>query len=452
MATTKADSARSKSADRGRKRAFWGSPRVAFLTFFAIGSFFIVLSGFIADRLVGPFFLGLLVPIGLMLVYWAVGSRAPAVRLKKESFADSIYYLGFLFTLVSLGSALFYLSGEEKTLSVVVSKFGLALATTILGLAIRVSEVSFSRSFGESKEAAQEKLSLAVDRFTNDLEMTCDKMEILLSSMAESVETAGALASQTTEESSEKISKTLAESVELIEDTIRESTGKISGQHEQLAQSTQEDLKKSISRIGQSIDQLAEQIEEHGQAIRLPGDLFANAIEAPLNNFVGVVSDASEKLSTGVKAIDEAASRTQELVQGYAEIASQVEEAVLALKELKTGTSELGQIGKDLNQIPLELSRIGSTIKSISDDVETAGNAIVLSSNAALTEREQSLETLQKLAKGIAAFETVMKHHAASIGALSNQLNDDANRGREALELLQENLVDSSKVIVEKLG
>lgn len=68
-----------------------------------------------------------------------VGSSS---QIEPETVGDNCYYLGFLFTLVSLAVTLFELQSQNdratEILPVIVSGFGIALASTILGIILRI--------------------------------------------------------------------------------------------------------------------------------------------------------------------------------------------------------------------------------------------------------------------------------------------------------------------------
>src|SRR5690606_9648290 len=74
----------------------------------------------------------------LLLVYAFATSLIPAVRLRPDQAADNSYYLGLLYTLTSLGVALFRFSTAENAADAILRNFGIAIATTIVGLGLRV--------------------------------------------------------------------------------------------------------------------------------------------------------------------------------------------------------------------------------------------------------------------------------------------------------------------------
>jgi hypothetical protein len=79
-----------------------------------------------------------LVPIILMATYFAacVGILK-GLRLHNEQAGDNLYYMGFLFTLTSLGASLFRFSAGASV-DDIVQNFGVAVSSTIVGVTLRI--------------------------------------------------------------------------------------------------------------------------------------------------------------------------------------------------------------------------------------------------------------------------------------------------------------------------
>ena len=107
---TAADSARS-SRSKGPSHTFQAvfSGRTVFLSSAILGSTLV----FLGEPFNSPFLLGVVGPIATMLVYMALGLAGYIESADDESFADSIYYLGFVLTLISLAAALVYLRNDH---------------------------------------------------------------------------------------------------------------------------------------------------------------------------------------------------------------------------------------------------------------------------------------------------------------------------------------------------
>jgi hypothetical protein len=99
-----------------------------------------------------------LVPVGIMLLYAAATYFSQAIRLRDDQTGDNLYYMGFLFTLTSLGVALFQFNtfgGVEN----IVRNFGIAITSTIAGIALRVFFNQMRRDPIEVERAARLELA-----------------------------------------------------------------------------------------------------------------------------------------------------------------------------------------------------------------------------------------------------------------------------------------------------
>lgn len=83
-------------------------------------------------------FVATAVPVGLMLLYALAAWVTKRYRLREDRVGDNIYYLGFLYTLVSLAYALYTYQPDGSAAADIITNFGIAIFTTIIGLAGRV--------------------------------------------------------------------------------------------------------------------------------------------------------------------------------------------------------------------------------------------------------------------------------------------------------------------------
>lgn len=117
--------------DRLQDRGFvdqWG-----FLLFAVLGFFAIILAKHLQVSVVW-------VSAGacaVMVAYALIIGRSGTGRLRADQAGDNCYYLGLIYTLASLAHAIFTFDPDD-TAGTIVQGFGIALATTILGLVLRV--------------------------------------------------------------------------------------------------------------------------------------------------------------------------------------------------------------------------------------------------------------------------------------------------------------------------
>ena len=108
--------------------------RWIFFGFFLTGVLFIL----VLKEWVGNQFVVTAVPCALMVAYAVMLWDWDEKRPRSDSAGDNLYYLGFLYTLTSLGHSLFRFSIDREDASIIVTNFGIAIFTTILGMALRI--------------------------------------------------------------------------------------------------------------------------------------------------------------------------------------------------------------------------------------------------------------------------------------------------------------------------
>ena len=77
------------------------------------------------------------VAIALIIVYAIIVYWVPNLRIREDQLGDNCYYLGFLYTLISLSWAL-YKYAQFQSIEEIIANFGLALSSTIIGILMRV--------------------------------------------------------------------------------------------------------------------------------------------------------------------------------------------------------------------------------------------------------------------------------------------------------------------------
>ena len=83
-------------------------------------------------------FLALLSAVAIIFIYPLVAFRFKGVRLSDDRIGDNCYYLGFLFTLISLSLALYSFTSGAPDPRSLVADFGIALGSTITGIFVRI--------------------------------------------------------------------------------------------------------------------------------------------------------------------------------------------------------------------------------------------------------------------------------------------------------------------------
>src|SRR5207302_6776910 len=115
-------------------------------------------------------FLGILLPVIVMVLYACAVTLIPRTRLRLDQAGDNLYYLGFTYTLVSLAITLYRFHATEGAADYIVSNFGIALATTIVGVVSRVWLHQMRDDPLELEREARYELTEAVGRLRAEID------------------------------------------------------------------------------------------------------------------------------------------------------------------------------------------------------------------------------------------------------------------------------------------
>tara|TARA_Y100001934_G_scaffold244821_1_gene302601 strand:- start:1848 stop:2990 length:1143 start_codon:yes stop_codon:yes gene_type:complete len=112
-----------------------------------------------------------IVPVAIMLLYALYLATSQQRRVRDDQAGDNLYYLGFLYTLCSLAIALWDASATDQ-MTDIISSFGIAIATTIVGITLRVMFVQLRYDPIDVERVSRLELSAMARRVRTELEQT----------------------------------------------------------------------------------------------------------------------------------------------------------------------------------------------------------------------------------------------------------------------------------------
>lgn len=327
-----------------------------------------------------PFLVRIGVPIAIILIYATLTVSRTRFRLRYDQAGDNCYYMGFIFTLVSLGVALYEIQSglgvHEYGISVV-KDFGLALSTTIIGIICRVSLGQLREDPHDIEEAARREL----------------------------IEYSRALSGQ------------VRASVSMIAEVRQETENRLKNYVFEMAQVVQEhqrrtkELRDSTQKLSDSIKTLASDLgsieiptgrlrEETGATLEAISLLTATLQRAntALNQTEAAmlkVTDSYEKNSDASRSVAEHEGKVAESMAASAASVRQLSEATRALNE----TLQTALTGADAYRTMTD------EVRGVTDALRSAARSIA-SSNSRLGAAEASLsvqfETAERAARSLA--------------------------------------------------
>ncbi|WP_153010579.1 hypothetical protein [Falsirhodobacter sp. alg1] len=281
-------------------------------------------------------FAGAVWAIGVLVAYAVYAYNATQLRLDAETIGDNCYYLGFLFTLTSLAVTLYFViqapeANRAEVIPGVISGFGVALASTIGGVFLRVLMMQFKVDMDSRERQERQYLTETSRRFRTELGMSLDQIKAFsIESLQQGAEREGRMR--------EAFDKLLADmqgellkSAEEFGPALRES----------VRLQTQASLAMVTTAVHESSDLAARSIRTAmSEMTSVATDIASHNSEAAgrIRQSVETLTTATEVLTSGAGGIIQDIGRTQQA-------ASQMTEAFV--REVNEGTDGMTRAMKN---------------------------------------------------------------------------------------------------------
>lgn len=236
----------------------------------------------------------------LIVIYGLSVGLIPALKIREDQLGDNCYYLGFLYTLTSLGWALWTFA-EFNDIAEIIANFGLALTSTAVGIVARVFINQLRTDIGQAERDARMALTEAMVNFRVQLDDAVIAMRNFCAQTqqitGDAIRANAESANKALEESVARIGETSSGVLTRIEEAFEEFSGN-TRKLNQVAAGTVKALETLIGRL--------EQMEP-------PSDLISKRIDAVMETAQKAGALLRERLEADEKAISEAAERMKEM-------------------------------------------------------------------------------------------------------------------------------------------
>ncbi|PVA07511.1 hypothetical protein DC363_02440 [Thalassorhabdomicrobium marinisediminis] len=281
--------------------------RVAFILAFAAGTVGSITLKMLNIHPFGVAVFAAIILCGYALTSWFSGK----LMLEPEVLGDNCYYLGFLFTLASLGYTLYQVAApgqataQTDLLPEVISGFGVALSSTIVGVFLRVLLMQIRPDImvrdRETRRELQDQVRdfrVALSESVQDIRtFSTESIQMAVereAKIAESINVAVKRAEGRIAESSGIITDTLKYTVERQSQTIFEDISKAVGDSTKTAV---EEMQVGLTKIGESAKSLS---EAHIGALEEQRDNAAKTQES-----LAAIEDSLSSLSKSLRTLDD---------------------------------------------------------------------------------------------------------------------------------------------------
>ncbi|MBX5192629.1 methyl-accepting chemotaxis protein [Rhizobium sp. NZLR3b] len=342
------------------------------------------------------------IPVAMMFLYMGV-NMLPGLRVHSEQAGDNLYYMGFIYTLTSLGVSLYKFTGEAS-IEDVVRNFGIAIISTVTGIALRIFFNQMRRDPADIEKAVRHELAEMTRRVRAEL----DNSAMEFSSYRRT-------SNQMLSEGFEEIARQAEKNGEAVRTAIEAMSAKavesIQAASTQLL-ATLEETHKNVSQLSdanaKNVVQLSSQMNDLATTMTNKSKQLADAID----NVIGKYSAARSPDDVLRIDVSPAVESLKSIVDAHAKAIS--ENAADTRETAKKVLADLG---------PFK---------------ETAANLTKLANEvgAAAAAQAKSTETVAKLTAVIegvvATSKTAYEAHAASTAKLTGFVEAATGRHNEA--------------------
>lgn len=308
-----------------------------FLALFLIGAFLMLMAKLLlsVNQIVVT-----LPPAIIMALYFTQLTRGHHPTNRPERAGDNIYYLGFLFTLVSLALALyeFGVNADDKTR--LIADFAIALSTTILGVLGRVWLTQGDKDIDEYEKEAKRYVSDAIDELRADLELSRETMSDFSS-----------VTRQVLEESRDEQKKQLEQDREEFERHFTESLGKMSAVLTETVSKGSENLSSELERLTTNV---AEQVS-----------IFTSSMKTT-NSSSKVLSTSLKKVAKSVESIPDLDVLLTEKVEGIVLPLESATERMVSILDKQTAWAKESAAG---------VSNVVGTLVTLGESIDAVGES-----------------------------------------------------------------------------
>ncbi|ACM26324.1 hypothetical protein G6L94_08250 [Agrobacterium rhizogenes] len=236
------------------------------------------------------------VPLLLMAIYFVASLAFAGFRLQNEQTGDNLYYMGFLFTLSSLGVSLYLFAGETS-IETIVRNFGIAVTSTIAGVTLRILFNQMRRDPIDIERSTRHELAEMTRRVRTELDASSREFSHYRRVSQQMLSEGFEEIAHQAERNGEEIQK-------ILEVLAKQAVKPINEAAAQLTETTSQ-LSEIIGKFGTAVETVGKKLED----IRAPEDV----VRAELAPAIAAIKDMAEAQLQPLQNIERTLNRIADL-------------------------------------------------------------------------------------------------------------------------------------------
>lgn len=402
-----------------------------FFVAFLLGAFIIMF----IDTLNWPKAFAVGICIIALLGYAVMTGLMPMFRLRPDQAADNVYYLGLLYTLTSLGMALLRFSTEGGT-DAILRNFGIAIATTIVGLGLRVFLSQFRDDPDDLEYEAKAALAESVRSLRGELDRSLAEMQNF---------TVGA--KQALQEMSEAAGKSSLEALSItigrFEAAADEMGKQFGGAAVSFHQRT-EAFEKSLDKVATVVDQLSDRIG----AVKVDSSTLEDGMRPAFDALAKYVAQFAG-------AFGDNQARLERSLTTLAKLADTLEAFDRSAEGLSRSTQNLEQAATAIGEGAASFTRLDAASRTAADAATSFGRSIdQITEQQGRQSREitdvlaqATLQLTERTKGALGSVDDTARQVAATIASLNSELRGSS----EAVQHVRRELAELAGWIITRL-
>lgn len=358
----------------------------------------------------------------LLVLYAIIVATRGTGKLRSDQAGDNCYYLGLIYTLVSLAHAIFTFDPAD-TATTIVQGFGIALLTTIVGLTLRVFFNQSRVDLYEAEDTARLELAEAAARLKTQLSQIANSFRDFAFGMQQSID-------ELRQAATTSISEAADESVRAIKDLSKSAgTGlknQTTGLTERVAELTEATTNTcdALKSHAKSLDALTKKQISSTENLEAMERSVANA--SAMSDALRAQMESASEVQSNVEA---AATRLNDVIGG---LQSSVDGTSAALQQLH---GEFQERLAELEKGPQ--SSLDGALKAIAGAAERLKDAL----ESLASQHQEASRSLEGLSSGV----------VVSLQNHNREMEDELKRSREKVGKVQNFLVDMTNTLAQQI-
>lgn len=374
---------------------------------FVVALFSGVLSVCVPQYFNMPLF-AVILPLLCMILYAGVGYTYSKDTPFLEQFADSVYYLGFLLTLVALVVSLYFYQSDTLEAGLLTANFSLALITTIFGLAVRI----FINNFQLDLNNIERQMMSEVEHAANDMIRKAKLITMQLDVSHQETQIA------------------IKRSVDIAVEGMQQTALQI----DQYAQDRSQALLTNAQKNNQAIENAIAAFTANMQTIKLPEEIFAEKLNAPLERLIKRIDETQILLKEMNDGQGKISQSTQNIVASMAKSVSEIDILAQSITVFNDKLYVNTKLNDDFARVVTSISLLSEKTLGISENLQQQTEQSTL----AMQNFTQMVTAVGALPDDIATLSAKLKQSSELVSTTFQAIGNNTESGAKIGKDLQE--------------